>query len=81
MNAGCLVFSQVMDVLDPKQLSRCLDSYPMPRTNLAYANEFRAWRVFAALAQVLIRKARRLYGPDDRDLKIDEMVYALDSLR
>jgi len=49
------------------------------RTNLAYANEFRDWRVFAALAQVLIRKARRLYGPDDRDLKIDEMVYALDS--
>lgn len=44
------------------------------RTNLAYANEFRDWRVFAALAQVLIRKARRLYGPDDRDLKIDEMV-------
>jgi hypothetical protein len=49
------------------------------RTNLAYANEFRDWRVFAALAQVLIRKARRLYGPDDRDLQLKEMVYALDS--
>ncbi len=49
------------------------------RTNLAYANEYRDWRVFATLAQVLIRKTRRLYGPEDRDLQIDEMVYALDS--
>ena len=49
------------------------------RTNLAYANEFRDWRVFAALAQVLIRKARRLYGPQDRELPIEEIVYALDS--
>ena len=49
------------------------------RTNLAYANEFRDWRVFAELAQVLIRKTRRLYGPDDCELKLEEMVYALDS--
>lgn len=49
------------------------------RTNLAYANENRDWRVFAALAQLLIRKARRLYGPEDRDVRLDEMVYALDS--
>ena len=49
------------------------------RTNLAYANENRDWRVFAALAQLLIRKARRLYGPADRDVRLDEMVYALDS--
>jgi len=49
------------------------------RTNLAHANENRDWRVFAALAQLLIRKARRLYGPEDRDVRLDEMVYALDS--
>jgi len=49
------------------------------RTNLAYANEHRDWRVFAALAQILIRKARRLYGMDDCELNLREIVYALDS--
>jgi transposase len=128
MNIGRLVFAQIMDVLDPKQLTRCIDRYPMPRaskgmtardqflamafaqitfreslrdieaclrgcshlyamgirgnvtrTNLAYANEHRDWRVYEALAQVLIRKARRLYREDSNGLDIDEMVYAVDS--
>lgn len=30
------------------------------RSNLAYANEHRSWRVFAAAAEVLMRRARRL---------------------
>lgn len=128
MNIGRLVFAQIMDVLDPKQLTRCIDRYPMPRaskgmtardqflamafaqitfreslrdieaclrgcshlyamgirgnvtrTNLAYANEHRDWRVYEALAQVLIRKARRLYREDSNGLDIDEMVYAVDA--
>ena len=128
MNTGRLVFTQVMDVLDPKQLTRCIDRYPMPRaskgmtardqflamafaqitfreslrdieaclrgcshlyamgirgnvtrTNLAYANENRDWRVYEALAQVLIRKARRLHSEDSNGLNIDEMVYAVDA--
>jgi hypothetical protein len=49
------------------------------RTNLAYANELRDWRLFADLAQVLIRKARRLYAEEESGLDIDEMVYAIDS--
>ena len=49
------------------------------RTNLAYANECRDWRVYEALAQVLISKARRLYREDYNGLDIDEMVYAVDS--
>lgn len=49
------------------------------RTNLAYANENRDWRVYRDLAQVLIRKARRLYASESHGLDIDEMVYALDS--
>ena len=49
------------------------------RTNLAYANENRDWRVYEALAQVLIRKARRLYVGESSGLDIDEMVYAVDS--
>jgi hypothetical protein len=128
MNTGRLVFTQVTDVLDPKQLSRCVNSYPMPRaskgmtardqflamafaqitfreslrdieaclrgcahryamgirgnitrTNLAYANEHRDWRVYEALAQILIRKARRLYAGDSNGLDLDEMVYAVDA--
>jgi len=49
------------------------------RTNLAYANEHRDWRVYQALAQILIRKARKLYAEDSKALDIDEMVYALDA--
>ena len=128
MNEGRTIFSQVMDVLDPKELTRCVSRHPMPResrgfsardqflsmafaqmtfreslrdieaclsgcrhlyamgfrgnitrTNLAYANEHRDWRVYADLAQVLIRRARRLYASDGHGLDIDEMVYALDA--
>lgn len=128
MNAGRLIFTQVLDVLDPKQLSRCVTRFPMPRisksmtardqflamvfaqitfreslrdieaclrgcsqlyamgvrgnitrTNLAYANEHRDWQVYEALAQVLIRKARRLYAGDSGGLDLDELVYAVDS--
>lgn len=49
------------------------------RTNLAYANEHRDWRVYQALAQVLIRKARRLHLGDSNGLDIEEMVYAVDA--
>lgn len=49
------------------------------RTNLVYANEFRDWRVYADVAQVLIRKARALYANDPNTLDLDEIVYALDS--
>ena len=49
------------------------------RTNLAYANEHRDWRVYEALAQILIRKARRLYAGDSNGLDLDEMVYAVDA--
>lgn len=128
MNRGRLVFSQITDMLDPKQLARCLQRYPMPRvsksfsasdqflsmvfaqltfreglrdieaclrdssflygmgirgrvtrTNLAYANENRDWRVYHDVAKVLIRKAQRLYINDSDGIDIDEMVYAVDS--
>lgn len=49
------------------------------RTNLAYANERRDWRIYEALGQVLIRKARRLYAGAGNELNLDEMVYAVDS--
>ena len=47
--------------------------------NLAYANEHRDWRVYSDLAQILIRRARKLYAEDANELDIDEIVYALDA--
>jgi hypothetical protein len=42
----------------------------LTRTNLAYANEHRDWRTVAAVAQVLMRRAAKLYAdhPIDPDL-------------
>lgn len=49
------------------------------RTNLAYANSHRDWRVYEAMAHVPIRKARRLYAGDPNELDLDEIVYAVDA--
>ena len=76
MNAGRLIFTQVLDLLDRKEFQRCIALHSMQR---AYANEHRDWRVYEALGQVLIRKARRLYASDSNGLDLDEMVYAVDS--
>jgi hypothetical protein len=47
------------------------------RTNFAYANQHRDWRVFATVAQLLMRKAARLYGIDPVRDGMPELVYAL----
>jgi hypothetical protein len=49
------------------------------RTNLAYANEKRDWRVFAGIAEVLIRRARQLYQTGCTDLDFPAVAAALDS--
>ena len=49
------------------------------RTNLAYANERRDWRVFAAVAQVLMRRARKLYLTDPQEPGLPELAFALDA--
>jgi hypothetical protein len=49
------------------------------RTNFAYANEHRDWRVFAAAAQALMRKAARLYRTDPVREGLPELAYALDA--
>ena len=51
----------------------------LTRTNVAYANEHRNWRVFAAVAEVLMRKAARLYDKDPSGAKGPELVFALDA--
>jgi hypothetical protein len=49
------------------------------RTNFAYANERRDWRVFAAVAEVLIRRASKLYQNDPVDPDFPAVAAALDS--
>lgn len=51
----------------------------LTRTNFAYANEHRDWRVFAAVAEVLMRKAARLYQKRDDDPHWPQLVFALDA--
>jgi hypothetical protein len=51
----------------------------LTRTNFAYANEHRNWRVFAAVAEVLMRKAARLHHHSGADSKWPELVFALDA--
>lgn len=49
------------------------------RCNLAYANEHRDWRLFAEIAGVLMRRARRLYASDPTPLDLDGDLFALDA--
>ena len=49
------------------------------RTNLSYANEHRDARVFAAVAAVLMRRARRLYAGVKDALELDGELFAIDS--
>ena len=52
---------------------------PVARSTLADANENRDWRIWADIAAVLIRRARKLYVGDDIGLDLANTVYALDS--
>jgi hypothetical protein len=47
------------------------------RNTLANANEQRDWRIYADVAQVLIRRARQLYAHESMEVDLEETVYAL----
>ena len=49
------------------------------RSTLADANEHRDWRIWADLAALLIRRARKLYQHDELGLELQNTVYALDA--
>jgi transposase len=51
----------------------------LSRSNLAYANGHRDWRLFEALAHVLMRRAARLYQADPVDPDLPTLAFALDS--
>lgn len=48
-------------------------------STLADANNTRDWRIYADVAQGLIRRARQLYAQEPLGLELDQSVYALDS--
>jgi hypothetical protein len=49
------------------------------RNTLARANELRDWRIYHDFAQILIRRARKLYANEPLSVALDNTVYALDS--
>ena len=52
---------------------------PVRRSTLADANEGRDWHIWADLAALLIRRARKLYCNDSFGIDLDNTVYALDA--
>lgn len=52
---------------------------PVKRSTLADANEGRDWHIWADLAALLIRRARKLYCNDSFGIELDNTVYALDA--
>ena len=52
---------------------------PVARATLADALELRDWRIYHALAQRLIARARVLYAQEPSVLELDASVYALDA--
>ncbi len=52
---------------------------PIKRSTLADANERRDWRIWADLAAVLIRRARKLYASEALAVELENSVYALDA--
>ncbi|HEU0046671.1 MAG TPA: IS4 family transposase [Nitrososphaera sp.] len=51
----------------------------LTRTNLAYANKHRDWRLFQAVAEILMKRAARLYQQEPTNLDLPSMVFALDA--
>lgn len=85
-----LCFAQLTGREGLRDLVICLNARPnrayqagfrtrLTRTNLAYANEHRDWRVVAAVAHLLMRRTARLYADDLMDPNLPQLCYALDA--
>lgn len=81
-----MVFAQ----LTYRDIEACLGSRPrllyhsgirgtVKRCNLAYANEHRSAALFAEIAMVLMRRARRLYAHTPNELNLDGELFAIDA--
>lgn len=86
-----LCFAQLTHRESLRDLVMCLNSRSarvyhlgfrthLTRTNLAYANQHRDWRIFEAVGQLLMRKARALYHCQSKpDSELPVLSYALDA--
>jgi hypothetical protein len=63
----------------PDQLYHLGFRSTVARSTLADANAARDWRIYADLAQGLIRRARALYADEPLGLELEQSIYALDS--
>jgi len=86
----CMAFAQLTYRESLRDIEACLRAqarklYHMgiksrvSRSTLADANEVRDWRIYADLAALLIKRARRLYSGEQIDVELQQSVYALDS--
>ena len=89
-HCAAMVFAQLTHRESLRGIEACLLDRPalasrmgmrgrVTRTNLAYANEHRDPRVFAEIAQVLMRRARRLYAELPPELGLEADLFALDA--
>jgi Transposase DDE domain/Domain of unknown function (DUF4372) len=87
---AAMVFAQLTYRESLRGIEACLNSRPalayhmgirgrVTRTNLAYANEHRDWRVFAEVAGVLMRRAQRLSAEIPPALGLEADLFALDA--
>jgi hypothetical protein len=85
-----MAFSQVTFRESLRDLVLCLTArpglqyhlgfrHPVARSTLADANEHRDWRLFAAVAESLMVRARNIYAGDPTGLEPIQRLYALDA--
>ncbi len=87
----CLLFGQLSNRESLSDLMICLETQQskwyhlgmgtgISKSNLAYANEQRDWRIFADYAYILIAKARTICKSNNQfEVNIEGNVYAIDS--
>ena len=87
----CLAFGQLTHRESLRDIVSCLNAQKskhyqlgirgdLARSTLADANEKRDWRIYADLAQVLIRKFRKTTQLDQAsEIELDNVIYALDA--
>jgi transposase len=85
-----MAFAQLTYRESLRDIVACLNAIPekmyhmgirsgLSLNNLSNAGKQRDWRIFADFAQILIERARVLYGQDALPIEMNATVYALDS--
>jgi hypothetical protein len=86
----CLAFAQLTYRESLRDIETCLRALQpklyhaglrgrVARSTLADANETRDWRIYADFAQILIHRARGLYGDEPFAVELAQTVYAFDA--